>query len=331
MNSSIVTEQRNGKLPGDIMAGLCRSIIENVFTKVIRISNLDSLGDTIVVQGGTFRNDAVLRALEQYTGKQRHPRPLPRVMGAIGAALLTKERTAGRPRTFIGLDALEDFTYTQQANSPCPFCANHCKRTIITFSNGSSWVTNNRCERGEMLGDPRDEAVRAQLREKNQEKEKSPTCSICGRSCCSRSTPAPAKGAAGHRHRHSPGAVLLGHHALLVHLLPFSGVPGEAVPPSTRKMYESGLSAVTSDTVCFPPSWSTATSGTWSAGGGPDLHALGDHRSLGEHREDQRVHVRRGEGLSPYHPQLRQPGAPVGVPFDAPLFHWYTDADRLDS
>ena len=79
---------------------------------------------------------------------------------------------AGQERTFIGLDALEDFAYTQQANSPCPFCANHCKRTIITFSNGSSWVTNNRCERGEILGDPRDEAVREQLQAKNQEKEK---------------------------------------------------------------------------------------------------------------------------------------------------------------
>ncbi len=78
MNSSIVTEQRNGKLPGDIMAGLCRSIIENVFTKVIRISNLDSLGDKIVVQGGTFRNDAVLRALEQYTGPAAScGRPIP--------------------------------------------------------------------------------------------------------------------------------------------------------------------------------------------------------------------------------------------------------------
>ena len=66
MNSSIVTEQKNGKTPDDIMAGLCRSIIENVFTKVIRVSNLESLGNRIVVQGGTFLNDAVLRAFEQY-------------------------------------------------------------------------------------------------------------------------------------------------------------------------------------------------------------------------------------------------------------------------
>jgi predicted CoA-substrate-specific enzyme activase len=70
MNSCIITEQRNGKKAGDIMAGLCRSIIENVFTKVVRVSNFASLGDTVVVQGGTFKNNAVLRALEQYTGKK---------------------------------------------------------------------------------------------------------------------------------------------------------------------------------------------------------------------------------------------------------------------
>lgn len=70
MNSSIITEQRNGRRAEDIMAGLCRSIIENVFTKVVRLSNVDSLGDRIVVQGGTFENDAVLRALEEYIGKE---------------------------------------------------------------------------------------------------------------------------------------------------------------------------------------------------------------------------------------------------------------------
>ena len=108
MNSSIVTEQRNGKQSADIMAGLCRSIIENVFTKVIRISNLDSLGDKIVVQGGTFRNDAVLRALEQYTGREVIRAPYPGIMGAIGAALITKKRfEQNHPaKTFIGIDGV---------------------------------------------------------------------------------------------------------------------------------------------------------------------------------------------------------------------------------
>ena len=123
MNSSIVTEQRNGKQSADIMAGLCRSIIENVFTKVIRISNLDSLGDKIVVQGGTFRNDAVLRALEQYTGREVIRAPYPGIMGAIGAALITKKRfEQNHPaKTFIGIDGVADFSYTQEANAPCPF------------------------------------------------------------------------------------------------------------------------------------------------------------------------------------------------------------------
>ncbi len=107
------------------MAGLCRSIIENVFTKVIRVSNLDSLGDKIVVQGGTFRNDAVLRALEQYLGREVVRPPYAGMMGAIGAAILTKENrqeqlALGRQeqRTFIGLDAMETFSYTQKEDSP---------------------------------------------------------------------------------------------------------------------------------------------------------------------------------------------------------------------
>ena len=160
MNSSIVTAQRSGKQPADIMAGLCRSIIENVFTKVIRVSNLDSLGDKIVVQGGTFRNDAVLRALEQYLGREVTRAPYPGMMGAIGAALLAKEnrekqtaRGEEPEKTFIGLDAMEGFSYSQNADSPCPFCGNHCLRTILTFPNGNTWVTNNRFVYGEAYGE----------------------------------------------------------------------------------------------------------------------------------------------------------------------------------
>jgi len=92
MNSSIITEQRDGKKPEDIIAGICRSIIDNVFTKVIRLRNLDSLGKKIVVQGGTFKNDAVLRSFEQHTGLTPIRPERPGEMGAIGIALLTKER-----------------------------------------------------------------------------------------------------------------------------------------------------------------------------------------------------------------------------------------------
>ena len=99
-------------LPEDIMAGLCRSIIENVFTKVIRVSNLDSLGKRIVVQGGTFENDAVLCALEQYVGRPVIRAPYPGIMGAIGAALLAKEEAQSRKQPhFTSLDQMESLTW----------------------------------------------------------------------------------------------------------------------------------------------------------------------------------------------------------------------------
>lgn len=255
MNSSVITEQRNGKTPEDIMAGLCRSIIENVFTKVIRISNLDSLGDKIVVQGGTFQNDAVLRGMEQYIGREVVRAPYPEIMGAIGAALITKERfhkEQGR-RTFIGLDALDDFSYIQESNSPCPFCMNHCKQTIVSFSNGKTWITNNRCERGEILGDPREEAVRKKLKEKQQKKEEVPNLFRLREKLLFQEYPYTLLG--------EEKKITIGIPRVLSfwETMPFwntfwraLGFQVKISDPSTRKLYESGLSAVTSDTVCFP-------------------------------------------------------------------------------
>jgi len=143
MNSNIITEQKNGCTADDIMAGLCRSIIQNVFTKVVRISNTASLGNKIVVQGGTFKNDAVLRALEQYLECEVIRAPYAGEMGAIGAALLTKaymKENGAKESLFIGFAQLSDFTYTQSSDVPCPFCINHCNRTVVHFSNGKSYV-----------------------------------------------------------------------------------------------------------------------------------------------------------------------------------------------
>ncbi len=159
MNSTIINEQREGRQPNDIMAGLCRSIIENVFTKVVRISNTADLGDHIVVQGGTFRNRAVLRALEEYLGKEVTLAPYPGEMGAFGAALLAKrdieenQRSCNHKSSFIGVDAVRRFSYTTETGVRCPLCANHCSRTIMQFSTGGYWVTGNRCERGAVVSD----------------------------------------------------------------------------------------------------------------------------------------------------------------------------------
>ena len=330
MNSSIVTEQRNGKLPGDIMAGLCRSIIENVFTKVIRTSNLDSLGDKIVVQGGTFQNDAVLRALEQYTGKQVIRAPYPGVMGAIGAALLTKERMRGRPRTFIGLENLEAFTYTQQADEPCPFCGNHCRRSIIRFSNGNSWVANNRCEKGEILGDPKEEAVQAQLRDKQQEKERTTDLFELRRKLLFQDYPYPEPKVERKITIGIPRVLFFWDSMpLWSTFFRALGFRVRLSRPSTRRMYENGLHAVASDTVCFPAKL---------------VH--GHIRDLAKQKVDRiffpsisTVEPENQEKTSEsmcavvkgYPLVIRNSDDPkkeFGIPLEAPLFFWNTRQDR---
>ena len=175
MNRSITTEQRDGKQPEDIIAGICRSIINNVFTKVIRIRNLNTLGKKVVVQGGTFKNNAVLRAFEQYTGLKPIRPERPGEMGAIGIALLTRkfmeERRKENPElksSFIGLDAMRTFSWHNQPGQLCQYCTNHCSRTIVTFSDGQSFVTGNRCERGEVTADPNDPKTKALIAEINK-------------------------------------------------------------------------------------------------------------------------------------------------------------------
>lgn len=91
MNSAIINEQRDGKNPDDIMAGLCRSIIENVFTKVVRVANTKELGEKVVVQGGTFRNRAVLRAIEEYLDMNVTLAPFPGEMGALVQGTCSQE------------------------------------------------------------------------------------------------------------------------------------------------------------------------------------------------------------------------------------------------
>lgn len=332
MNSSIITEQRNGKSAQDIMAGLCRSIIENVFTKVIRLSNLDSLGDRIVVQGGTFENNAVLRALEEYTGRQVIRAPYPGLMGAIGIALLTRERYHEHPehQTFLGLDALENFTYHQEENAPCPFCTNHCKRTILRFSNGNSWITNNRCERGEILGDPKDETVRARLAEQRKKADAVPNLFREREKLLLRDYPID--------HPVRDRGITIGIPRVLAFwdTLPFwstllrgLGFRVQLSDRSTRKLYESGISAVTSDTVCFPAKL---------------VH--GHIRNLAEKKVD-RIFMPAVTTVPTENTQTTSrsmcavvkgyplvignsdnPAKQWGIPYDAPLFHWFTAADR---
>nr|WP_275100670.1 acyl-CoA dehydratase activase-related protein [Olsenella profusa] len=340
MTSSIVTEQRNGKTPDDIMAGLCRSIIENVFTKVVRVPSMDALGDKIVVQGGTFLNDAVLRAFEQRVGRPVTRSPHAGLMGAIGVAQLVREKAAQtlhatgcvQPSSFIGFPALADFSYTTEAGLPCPFCQNHCSRTRITFSSGASWVTGNRCPRGEVVGDPKDPDVRARERAVRERTSRVPNLFAERERLLFRSYPVEPVRDLG------PDAPVIGLPRVLAlwewapfwtTLLKAAGYRVKLSRKSTRAIYERGLPAVTSDTVCFPAKL--------VHGHLRDLHDQGVDRifmpsvttvpSDNASKESQSMcAVVKGYPLVVANSD--NPSDRWGVPFDAPLFHWYSDEDR---
>ncbi|MBN1970866.1 MAG: activase [Candidatus Delongbacteria bacterium] len=145
MNSSVISEQKNGKSVEDILAGLCYSVVENVFTKVIRNQNENYLGNKIVVQGGTFLNPAVFRAMEIFTKKQIFLAPFPGVMGAIGAGLLAKENS--ERVVFDPISIIKNFEYDITSNKICQLCENKCRLNIVKFNNGNSFITGNKCDR----------------------------------------------------------------------------------------------------------------------------------------------------------------------------------------
>ncbi|MGN1481549.1 acyl-CoA dehydratase activase-related protein [Porcipelethomonas sp.] len=146
MNSSVKQAQKDGGTVEDISAGLSSSIIKNAVYKVIRAKSPDELGKNIVVQGGTFLNDAVLRAFEMEMGRDVIRPAISGLMGAFGAALYAKEKTKGES-TIISKDELENFSYTSKS-AQCGGCTAKCGLNIITFADGRKFISGNRCERG---------------------------------------------------------------------------------------------------------------------------------------------------------------------------------------
>lgn len=332
MNSSVITAQRSGKTSQDIMAGLAMSVVENVFTKVIRASNLATLGEHVVVQGGTFANDAVLRAFELYLGREVARTPHPGLAGAMGAALAAREHAelsdggAGAYQTsFIGLDAAAGLQATHEGNAVCELCANHCVRTIVRFSTGGSFVTGNRCSRGAAAeGEVSAPAsgTRAQAATPDLFKERERLL-----------------------FKQYPIEPLLPENGQVIGLprvlslwenAPFwstlfrtLGFKVRFSRKSSRERYEASLSSVASDTACFPAKL-----------------AHGHVRELAEAGVSRIfmpiVTTVEPEGVSPqsesmcalvkgYPMVIRSsddPEARWGVPFDTPLFHWHTNDDR---
>ena len=145
MNSSVKQAQNDGAGVDDISAGLSISVVKNAVYKVIRAKSAKELGENIVVQGGTFLNDSILRAFELEIGKNVIRPKIAGLMGAYGAALYAKEN-ANNSSTLISKEELANFS-CKSVPAQCNHCTNHCKLTVNTFSNGRRFISGNRCDR----------------------------------------------------------------------------------------------------------------------------------------------------------------------------------------
>lgn len=236
MNSKVRQAQKDGVQIGDISAGLCYSVIKNALFKVIKMRRPSELGDKIIVQGGTFRNDTVLRCFELIAGKDVVRPEIPELMGAFGAALLAKSSWSdGVSSTLISPDALADFTYTSTITR-CAQCTNQCLLTVNVFDNGRKLITGNRCERGAGI-DKTEDLPNLYAYKYGRlfdyvplEEEKAP------------------RGTIG-----IPRVLNMYENYPFWHTF-FTELGFRVVlsPPSSRKIYELGIDTISSDTACYP-------------------------------------------------------------------------------
>ncbi len=232
MNSSVKQAQKEGASVEDISAGLSASIVKNAIYKVIRARTPDELGEHILVQGGTFLNDAVLRSFEIETGKQVVRPGIAGLMGAFGAALYAKENIRGES-TVISEEELKGFTYTSKSHV-CKGCTSHCSVNVIGFSDGRKFISGNKCEKGAGRKPHSDELdIYAYKYERIQ---KSVT------------------GAAGRRGRVGIPLALVFYEQLPLWAGFFETCGFEVVlsERSSRELYFRGQHTVASDTVCYP-------------------------------------------------------------------------------
>lgn len=147
MNSNVKQAQKEGASVPDISAGLAYSVIKNALFKVIKLNTADDLGKHVVVQGGTFYNHAVLRALESIAGVKVTCPDISGIMGAFGAALIARENRKGAKSSILSFEKIEALTYTS-STVRCKGCSNQCILTVNAFEGGRRHITGNRCERG---------------------------------------------------------------------------------------------------------------------------------------------------------------------------------------
>ena len=148
MNSNVKQAQKEGATVADISSGLAYSVIKNALFKVIKITDAADLGEHVVVQGGTFYNDAVLRSFETIAGCEAVRPDIAGIMGAFGAALIARERhSPAKQTTMLSLEKIINLEY-DTSMARCKGCTNHCVLTVNRFGGGRQYVSGNRCERG---------------------------------------------------------------------------------------------------------------------------------------------------------------------------------------
>lgn len=147
MNSNVKQAQKEGAEVADISAGLAYSVIKNALFKVIKITDAKDFGNKVVVQGGTFYNDAVLRSFEKISGCDAVRPDIAGIMGAFGAALIARERFKGQKTTMLSIEKINSMEYSTSL-ARCKGCTNNCLLTINKFSGGRQFIIGNRCEKG---------------------------------------------------------------------------------------------------------------------------------------------------------------------------------------
>ncbi len=232
MNSSVKQAQKDGATVDNISAGLSISVVKNALYKVIRAANADSLGKHIVVQGGTFLNNAVLRAFEQEIGRNVVRPNIAGLMGAYGAAIYAKDCSKGST-TLINAEGLENFRHEVKVVT-CGMCENHCRLTVNTFNGGRKFIGGNRCERPTAKGKA---AEYYDLYEYKQQL-------LSGYNA----KPENPKGKIGIPMGLNMYEMLPFWHTFFYKL----GYETVISPRSDRKLYVMGQQTIPSDTVCFP-------------------------------------------------------------------------------
>ena len=240
MNSQVKQSQKDGATVEDISAGLSISVVKNAIYKVIRAHSPDELGQHIVVQGGTFYNDAVLRAFEREIGREVIRPNIAGLMGAYGAALYAKEQAekTGSASTLISAADLPNFTHTSRT-AVCQGCTNHCLLTVNTFPGGKRFISGNKCEKGAGLAKTNDDVPNLHEFKRNLLLAEAPSDipekigprGVIGLPLC------------------------LGMYELLplwVGIFENLGFTPVISGMSTKQIYEKGQFSIPSDTACYP-------------------------------------------------------------------------------